>query len=56
MTAAERMAATRKRRAQEGIEEVRGIWAYTEDHPAIKEHAAKLTAKTAKRKRKADKT
>ena len=47
-TTAERVAALRKRRADAGAMEVRGIFAHLDDHAAIKEHAAKLARKRAK--------
>jgi hypothetical protein len=40
--AAERQAAYRKRKAEQGAQEVRGIFAHKDDHPAIKGYAAKL--------------
>ena len=52
LTPAERQALRRKREKAKGLEEVRGIWAYPADHAAIKSHAARLTAQTAKRRKK----
>ena len=47
-TNAERQAAFRKRQAEQQVTEVRGIFAHTDDHAAIKHYAAKLTKKRAK--------
>ena len=47
-TDAERQADRRKRERANGIQEVRGIWAPKVDHEAIKQAAAKVTAKTAR--------
>ena len=47
-TTAERVAALRKRRADAGALEVRGIFAHADDHASIKEYAAKLARKRAK--------
>lgn len=47
-TTAERVAALRKRRADAGAMEVRGIFAHLDDHTAIKECAAKLARKREK--------
>ena len=54
-TPAERKADERKRRADEGLAEVRGIWAYPADHAAIKSHAARLAAQTARKRAKESK-
>ena len=51
-TDAERQADRRKREKAKGLEEVRGIWAPKVDHEAIKQAAAKVTAKTARRRKK----
>lgn len=48
LTAAERQALRRKREKAKGLEEVRGIWAPKPEHEAIKQAAAKVTAKTAR--------
>jgi uncharacterized protein YggE len=53
LTPAERMAATRARRKEAGIAEVRGIHAHTADHDTVRteanKHAAKLARKRAKK-------
>ena len=46
----ERVAAFRKRQAETGAMEVRGIFAHLDDHAAIKKYAARIV-----RKREADK-
>ena len=51
-TPAERKAAERLRKQEAGLSEVRGIFAPTEHHDAIKEAARKEAAKLAKRARK----
>jgi hypothetical protein len=33
----------RQRRAAQGLQEVRGVWAHPEDHAAIKKYAVTLT-------------
>ena len=43
-TTTERQAAYRARKAQNGTAEVRGIFAHPDDHPAIKNAAASITA------------
>lgn len=52
LTDAERQALRRKREKAKGLEEVRGIWAPKADHDAIKEAAARLTAQTARKRKK----
>jgi hypothetical protein len=47
-TAAQRKADERQRHKDAGRSEVRGIFAHTDDHAPIKEHAAKLARKRAK--------
>lgn len=47
-TTAERQAALRARRAEQGLTQVGGIYAHPDDHPAIKAYAAKLTKKREK--------
>lgn len=47
-TTAQRQAALRARRAEQGLTQVGGIYAHPDDHPAIKAYAAKLTAKRGK--------
>lgn len=44
-TSTERQNAFRKRRAENGLQEVRGAWAHPDDHAAVKALAAKLTRK-----------
>ena len=41
-TTAQRQADFRRRKAQSGEKEVRGIFAHADDHEPIKTHAAKL--------------
>ena len=35
----------RQRRAEQGLQEVRGAWAHPDDHAAVKKYAAKLQRK-----------
>lgn len=51
-TNAQRQKEWRERQKAEGLREVSGVWAYPADHAAIKSHAARLTAQTAKRRKK----
>ncbi len=47
-TTAQRQAALRARRAEQGLTQVGGIYAHPDDHKAIKMFAEKLTAKRGK--------
>lgn len=47
-TTTQRVQDLHKRREAEGLKQIRGLWAYPEDHSAIKQAAAKVTAKTAR--------
>lgn len=49
-TDAERKADERKRRADEGLAEVRGIWAPQPDHPAVREAARRAIKRIKKEK------
>lgn len=44
-TSTSRVAALRKRRAEQGLAEVRSAWAHPDDHLLVKQYAARLTAK-----------
>lgn len=48
-TATQRVKDLHKRREAEGLKQIRGLWAYPEDHPAIKAKAASLTKARQKR-------
>ena len=48
-TVAQRKAAERARKALAGLAEVRGIYAHPDDHAPIKEAAAKISRKRAKK-------
>lgn len=51
MSSTQRVAKLRKDRTAAGLREVRGAWAYPEDHPDIKAHAAKLAARRQRREK-----
>ena len=51
-TTTQRVKDLHERRKAEGLKQIRGLWAYPADHAAIKSHAARLTAQTAKRRKK----
>ena len=44
-TLAERVTESNQRKRDAGLKEVRSLWAYPEDHAAIREFAAKLVRK-----------
>jgi hypothetical protein len=48
MTNAERQREFKLRQAAKGFREVRGIYAHTDDHKAIKEDAAKINRRRAR--------
>lgn len=43
-TATQRKAAERQRHKEAGLKRLPDLWAHPDDHPAIKAHAAKLSA------------
>ena len=51
-TTTQRVKDLHERRKAEGLKQIRGLWAYPADHAAIKSHAARLTAQTARKRKK----
>lgn len=43
-TSTERAADRKRRMAEQGLKEIRNLWAHPDDHAAIKAHAARLTS------------
>ena len=54
-TTTQRVKDLHERRKAEGLKQIRGLWAYPADHAAIKSHAARLTAQTARKRAKESK-
>ena len=49
-TTAQRVAKVAEAKRAAGLKQVRSLWAHPDDHPAIREHAAKLARKREKAK------
>lgn len=50
LTGAERVARVKEAKREAGLKEIRSLWAYPEDHEAVRTYTAKLTRKREKAK------